>query len=91
MTNILLNYIGTKVASYLFSKLELYASALFFDDNFPHQYIPTTTLKNIFDFQVFFMPNDNEIVEKEIELFPKNFITLHSIHSTNIDSWEFID
>jgi|APFre7841882793_1041355.scaffolds.fasta_scaffold00875_5 hypothetical protein len=85
MTNVLLNYIGSKVASYLFSKLELYASALFFAEQLGHGYNPTTTLKNIYDFQVFFMPNDNEIVEKEIELFPKNFV------SSGIDSWEFID
>lgn len=91
MTNILLNYIGSKVASYLFSKLELYASALFFAEQLGHGYNPTTTLKNIYDFQVFFMPNDNEIVEKEIELFPKNFVTLHSDDSSGIDSWEFID
>jgi hypothetical protein len=82
---IIIHYFANRAASYLFSKLELYASALFFAEHGPE-----TTFNNIYDFQVFFMPNDNEIYDKEIELLPKNFVTSLADDTTGIDSWEFI-
>lgn len=79
--SLIVHYIANRATSYFFSKFELYVCALLFAEHAPHHYS-----ENIYNFQTFFMPNDNEISEKEIELLPKNFV-----HSNPIDSWEFID
>lgn len=83
MTSIVLNYMSGKVTSYFLYRAERFIVDLLDFKN--HSIDPPTCLcehENAYDFQVFFMPNDNENLEREIELLPK---------TSSEDSWEFID
>ena len=81
MTNLILNYMSAKLMSYVLNQAErLFANIL----DLKNQSVEAPTSETLYNFQVFFMPNDNETLEREIELLP-------SIQKVCEESWEFIN
>jgi len=81
MTNIILSYIGGQVSMYILGQAKTFL-VQYIENN---ETDAVQEMKNEWNFQEFFMENDNENFEKEIELETRIKKTKNME-----ESWEFI-